>query len=259
MARAMGVRQLTGYRDIAADLRDAITRGEYRPGQTIPKLEELMRRYSVGKETARRAVALLQAEGMVNPVRRRGTVVRDPAPVRLSVDRYRDVLSAPGVLGPWETAAAHQSTPGRTDLVQVDQIRSGDDIGSLLGLAPDAPVIRRLQHMSAGDRVLQIQETWIPGVIAAGTSLTSTDKIIGGIYRALTTLGHSPAWAQETVTSRMPTRDEASTLHLDPGIPVLTATRVTRDADGVPLVAARAVMAGDRVQLVYDQAFRQEG
>jgi GntR family transcriptional regulator len=253
------VRHVTGYRDIAADLRDAITRGQHPPGSTLPKLEELQRRYGVGKETARRAVALLQAEGLVTPVRRRGTVVRDSSPVRLSVDRYQDVLSTPGVLGPWETAAAHQGIPGQTALILVDQIPAGDDTGALLDLPPDAPVIRRLQHMSAGGHVLQVQETLIPGNLAAGTPLATPDKIIGGIYRALATLGHTPAGAQETVTSRMPTRAEADTLGLDPGVPVLAVTRVTRDADGMPLVAARAVMAGDRIQLVYDQAFRQRG
>ena len=63
---------MTGYRSIADDLRAAITSGEYQPGQTIPTLDELQDRYQVGKETARRAVAILQAEGLVVPIRRRG-------------------------------------------------------------------------------------------------------------------------------------------------------------------------------------------
>jgi GntR family transcriptional regulator len=246
---------VTGYRDIADALRAAITRGDYRPGQTIPTLEELQDQYGVGKETVRRAVAVLRTEGLVAPIRRRGTVVRDRTPVRLTVARYRDVLAVPGDLGPWETAAAHQGVPGRTDLISVDQIGADEEVAALLEVQPGTPMVRRLQHMLAGDQVAQIQQTWLPEALVTDTPLASSGKIVGGIYRAMTTLGHPPAAAQETVTSRMPTQEEAETLHLDLGSPLLTVTRVTRNTAGAPLMLTRAVMAGDRVQLVYDQAF----
>ena len=57
------------------------------------------------------------------------------------------------------------------------------------------------------------------------------------------------------MTSRMPTREEAETLSLDLGSPVLAIERVTRDRAGHGLALADAVTAGDRVQLHYWQAF----
>jgi GntR family transcriptional regulator len=39
------------WQDIADTLRDAITRGDYPPGDTIPKETELMATYAAGRET----------------------------------------------------------------------------------------------------------------------------------------------------------------------------------------------------------------
>lgn len=246
---------MTGYRDIADDLRRDIAGGVYAPGATIPTLEDLQDRYRVGKETARRAVATLRAEGLVVPVRRRGTVVRDRSPVRLSVSRYSDVLAKPGDLGPWETACARQGIPGHTDLISVTQQPADATLAAQFELPAGTMLVRRLQHMLAGDTVAQIQQTWLSLTVAVGTPLAAEGKIVGGLYRLLTRLGHAPADATETVISRMPTREEAEILHLDLGSPVLAVDRLTRDTSGAVLTFAQAVLVGDRVQLTYDQTF----
>ncbi|MGH3869421.1 MAG: GntR family transcriptional regulator [Pseudonocardiaceae bacterium] len=243
------------YREIAGDLRAAILRGDYRPGDTIPKRAELMITYGVSTTTVRQAIAVLRAEGLVAPIRRRGTIVRDRTPVRLSVARYTDVLASPGRFGPWETACAQLSIPGRTEIVTVEQRPAGTHVASQLGIPQGAPVIYRLQHMYAGQQIGQLQETWLPLTLAEGTPLADASKVVGGIYRALTAIGHPPASAEETVTSRMPTRAEAETLSLDLGSPVLAIDRLTHGQDGHALALAQAVIAGDRVQLHYDQTF----
>jgi DNA-binding GntR family transcriptional regulator len=250
---------MTGYRDIADDLRAGIIRGEYAPGETIPTLEDLQNRYRVGKETARRAVATLRAEGLVVPIRRRGTVVRDRTPVRMSVSRYADVLAGHGDLGPWETACARQGLPGRTDLISVTRREADDTLATQMDVPAGTMLVCRLQHMLAGEEVAQIQQTWLPLALAEGTPLAGEGKVVGGIYRMLSRLGHEPAAASEAVTSRMPTREEAETLHLGLGSPVLTVDRATRDRTGAVVVFAQAVLVGDRVQLTYDQVFPRPG
>jgi DNA-binding GntR family transcriptional regulator len=129
----------------------AFSRGDWAPGQAIPTLDELQARWQVNKETARRAVAALRAEGLVVPVRHRP---------------YRRHL---------ETA--------------------------------DHEVAEHLE-------------------VPAGT-----------------------------VTARMPTREEAETMSLDRGSPVLAISRTTRDAPGAVLTFVQAVLVGDRVQAAYDQTF----
>lgn len=245
---------MSTYREVAEDLRAAILSGDYQPGDTIPKRSDLMARYGVSTTTVRQAVTLLRTEGLVAPVRRRGTVVRDRTPVRLSVDRYSDVLAGPGDRGPWETACAQQGVPGRTEIVTVDQRQADARVAGQLGIPQGAPVVYRRQHMYAGEQVGQLQETWLPLALVEGTPLAGAGKVVGGIYRALSAIGHPPMTAEEFVASRMPTRDEADTLSLDLGSPVLAIERITRGQDTRALALAHAAAAGDRVQLHYDPA-----
>jgi GntR family transcriptional regulator len=244
---------MAGYREIASDLRGAIERGEYAPGSTIPTLEDLQATYRVNRETARRAVTALRAEGLVVPIRRRGTVVRDRTPILLTVGRHQHVLAGPGPLGPWETACAEQGLAGRTQVVRVSRVAVNDHDAGLLELDPGGEAIQRIQHMYVSDQVGQLQATWIPLSIAAGTPLEQPGKLAGGIYRALIQLGHHPVTARETVRARMPDQQEAEALQLDVGTPVLAVERVTRSTAGDVLTLVRAVSTGDRVQLLYDQ------
>ena len=79
----------TGYRELAAVLRDEIHDGKYAPGATLPKQNEIAQQYDVNVNTVRKAVGVLEAEGLVTPVRRKGTVVRARPPMnRLGTDRY---------------------------------------------------------------------------------------------------------------------------------------------------------------------------
>ncbi|MFY1705831.1 winged helix-turn-helix domain-containing protein [Micromonospora sp. WMMA1923] len=78
-----------GYRDLAALLREAIQRGDYPEGSTLPKQDEIATEHGVNINTVRQAVRVLEAEGLVTPVRRRGTVVRPRVAMRrLGIDRY---------------------------------------------------------------------------------------------------------------------------------------------------------------------------
>src|SRR5882762_5432603 len=79
----------TGYRQVANALRDGILRGDYPPDSILPKQDELADDFGVNINTVRKAIAALEAEGLVTPVRRRGTVVRPRPPMkRLGVSRY---------------------------------------------------------------------------------------------------------------------------------------------------------------------------
>src|ERR671929_2379536 len=70
------------YRQIAADLREAIRRGELAPGDKLPSETELIDHYHVARMTVRQAVAELRGEGLVIPEHGRGVFVRSRPPVR---------------------------------------------------------------------------------------------------------------------------------------------------------------------------------
>ncbi len=64
------------YKQIAAIIRDRITSGEYPQGTRIPTESEMVQTWEVARTTARRAIALLRDECLVDTVPQRGTYVR---------------------------------------------------------------------------------------------------------------------------------------------------------------------------------------
>jgi DNA-binding GntR family transcriptional regulator len=63
----------TGYREIAAALRDAIADGVYRPGARLPSETQLISQYKVTGPTVRQAIRVLIAEGLARPAHGKGT------------------------------------------------------------------------------------------------------------------------------------------------------------------------------------------
>ena len=66
------------YLQLADILREAIRRGDYRPGRLIPSETRLAQEHGMSRLTARKAVHLLMEEGLVRTVPGRGVAVIDP-------------------------------------------------------------------------------------------------------------------------------------------------------------------------------------
>lgn len=64
------------YQQLAAILRERIADGTYPRGQTIASLRQLMAETGLADNTVQKAIGVLEAEGLVQPVRGRGTFVK---------------------------------------------------------------------------------------------------------------------------------------------------------------------------------------
>lgn len=244
---------MSGYKELADDLRRRIDSGEFSTGETLPKITHLMEEYGLARQTVRDAIGLLADEGLVVAIRKRGTVVRHRTPVRVPLSRYRQTVTPGGTKGPWETATAAQGLNGHMKLIDVIETEADDALARLLEVSLGADLICRRRHaLIHPDDVVQIQHAWYPQHIAKTAGIAGTAKIVGGIYRALTVAGHPPATATETVRSRTPTKEEASKLCISGKVSVLTIERVTKDRTGRPLEVLRVVGPADRIELCYD-------
>src|SRR5262249_36906495 len=67
------------YIQLAGIIRAWIDSGELPPGAAVPSEAALTQRFGIARETARRAVALLRAEGLIVTTRAVGSFVRLPA------------------------------------------------------------------------------------------------------------------------------------------------------------------------------------
>ncbi|MFD9940312.1 GntR family transcriptional regulator [Nonomuraea sp. NPDC059023] len=213
------------WHDVAQALRDAITAGVYPPGTKIPKEEELQQRHGVSRTTIRRAVAQLTTEGLLSPVRRGGTTVReqpDRAPLALDTQVWRD-----------EIGYYFSQTVQDLRALQPPTVAQGPcpaDVAPLLGLQPADPVVIRDRIMGepATGRVVQLATSYLPADLAAGTVLAQADTGPGGIYDRME---HDLGWGrldwEGVITARPATPQESDLLQLAVGVPVLCVTRMS--------------------------------
>jgi GntR family transcriptional regulator len=86
-------------RKLAADLRQGIANGDYRPGSRLPPEPEFAERVGVSRVTLREALRQLEGEGLITRRQRRGTFVSARPVVYSSLDRnfsVRHIIEASG-------------------------------------------------------------------------------------------------------------------------------------------------------------------
>jgi len=66
------------YKAVTEDLRNAILKGTFSPGDLLPSQHELVTHYGVALGTIRQAITCLHRDGYVQPEKGRGVVVKDP-------------------------------------------------------------------------------------------------------------------------------------------------------------------------------------
>jgi GntR family transcriptional regulator len=239
------------YQQMAAELRAAIEDGTYPAGSTLPKLTDLTQQYNVAKQTAREAIAQLEAEGLVDVIRRRGTVVRThPARRRLTRGRqvHRDER------GYYFDASAQPWTA--LEPPTITWAPPPRDIATLLNLPDseeqDVLVRDRLMGDATTQAPLQLATSYLPASLARGTQLAHRDTGPGGIYDLLEQMGHTPLSWEEAVSARMPTPTEADRLHLPKGVPLLRITRTTTSPDGTVLEINDTRMSANTFEIGYN-------
>jgi DNA-binding GntR family transcriptional regulator len=68
------------YKQVARVIRERIKSGELRPKDPIPSESKMVAEYSIARDTARQAVALLRSEGWVITLPQRGSFVAEQQP-----------------------------------------------------------------------------------------------------------------------------------------------------------------------------------
>lgn len=91
----MGARQTAwgAHAQIAAELRARIARGDYPAGDLLPSEAALAYEFRVARNTVRRALATVEAEGLLDVLAGTGRVVRAPGQLREAVPRYRQIAA----------------------------------------------------------------------------------------------------------------------------------------------------------------------
>jgi GntR family transcriptional regulator len=240
-------------RRIADAVRSLITSGELAPGDKLPSERELARRFSTARNTAREAIRLLTEEGLVTAQHGRGVFVREKQRMfRWGNERYSRRTYRETGLTPFRLEMERQGKTARVQVTSIDQVTPPFDVAERLIVSPEEPsVLRRCNTYYADDEPLQVVTTYIRWADAEGTALLQPRTGPGGIYGRLEERGHLMTTGQDEIFARMASHDEAKTLDLPPGVPVLDVLHTSFDQDGQPFEVSRFVHRADRAGLVY--------
>jgi GntR family transcriptional regulator len=230
-----------------------ITSGELAPGDKLPSERELARRFGTARNTAREAIRLLTEEGLVTAQHGRGVFVREKQRiVRWGSERYSRRTYRETGLTPFRLEMARQGKTARVEVTSIEHVTPPFDVAERLLASPEEPsVLRRCNTYYADDEPLQVVTTYIHWTDAEGTALLQPQTGPGGIYGRLEERGHLLTTGQDEILARMASHDEATTLTLPPGVPVLEVLHTSLNQDGQPFEVSRFVHRADRSGLVY--------
>jgi GntR family transcriptional regulator len=228
-----GPGEATAYRQLAADLRQAVAAGRYPPGQRLPTEAELVQSTRLSRQTVRRAFQELVSEGVIYRVRGRGTfaVPGDGRYLRsfgsiddlmaLSLDTELRVVEPLHVLA---------------SVAVADRLRVPEDsvmAMSFLRLHDGVPFCHTRVHvpLEIGRRLRDLPELGAlaePGDRARFTVISLVDRVSDRqIHNAV-----------QNATAVAADPDTARQLGCPPGVPVLRIERLYCDRDLVPLELA---------------------
>jgi DNA-binding GntR family transcriptional regulator len=231
MAKAPARPATPAYKLIANDLRDAILQNRYPHGRQLPTEEELAAKYSLGRQTIRRAFQELTADGLIYRVRRRGTFAYPvTAPLTSSFGHVADIVDF----------SADDETEIVTPLRDAKPDPHVDELLQLGGQTASALTIRRVQR----SRPLYFAHLRFPPVV---TEYFATEPALAeaGHRGRFTIIGLIDRRWPDTIISLIQTMyavgapaDVARGLDIKAGTAVLKVERIYYDRYGAPVELA---------------------
>jgi GntR family transcriptional regulator len=241
----------TNSREVAAIIRQRVADETYPRGTELPTQDALSKELRVTQSTVSRALAVLTAEGLIQPVRgRRAIVTPIPPIVRNAAQRYSRAAREHGGAG--GAAAAELAAMGlvsRNDL-RVERVPTPPRVAEVFSTTldiyrrtrPDQPLeasdpytdesVIRARVMYAGDVITQLADSYIPIDIAGGTVLEQENEGTGGMVSRMAELGFAQVTMTERLRGRPADKDEAAALRITEGQQVFMLEHVGWTAEG---------------------------
>ncbi|MFD5516916.1 GntR family transcriptional regulator [Streptomyces sp. NPDC127066] len=226
------------HHSIADDLRRQIATGRIQPGERLRSEADLADRYKVSTVTLRRALSVLQGEGLVEKIHGKGNFVRLPLRKIMYVGGW-------GTLDPWTAAEAALRVT-----VRVAPVQAHGQLTTLLNVPAGSPLTEFSCLSFEGASPHGLARIYIPRDLAPAGAL-GNESTYGEAATRFAVLGPAPAVVRETVCARPPTPDEVWALRIGSTVPILAITRTATDSAGRVVEAALLAFPGDRIDAVF--------
>lgn len=218
---------------IADDLRNQIAAGRIKPGERLPSEAQLAIHYQVSTPTLRNALALLQAEGLVEKIHGKGNYTRQP-------------LSRTTYIGGGRT-------PARTPLpvsIRTTRLRARGFLAALLRVTAGSPLTEFVCLSHEGRSPHSLARIYVPRDLAPA-SAPGTQPWPQEVGSLLAKPATQLAKVEENIRVRLPIPSEAATLRISSTLAILAITRVATDTTGRVVEAAFLTLPADRAEAVF--------
>lgn len=230
------------HRQIAAQIRARVRRGDWGPGEQLPSIPAIAQSFGVAKQTVQRAIDQLRVEGLLITKPGSGTYVRGTRRRlnRLSRGRY----------GSHRGYHSDLAARYRQYLDEVARAPAPPEVADAFGVADGTELVVRRHVVRTQEAPVEVGAAWFRVADAAGTSLERREGFGRPLYQEVEEVtGRRYATATDTVTARQPTRAEAELLQIRPDTPVLHLLHVAYDTSRRPIEVSQATWPGPMTAL----------
>ncbi len=232
MARAEKAKPL--YQIVAESISEQISLGQLEPDQRLPSESELCQKYSVGRNTVRRAISELVNDGVLRTVPGVGTFVVDNR-----LDKTAEYLfgfsQEMELLGKKVTSQVLEAS-----IISADPFLSRR---LQIQLGAEVVFLNRVRLMD--DEPTAIERSYLPHALCPG--ILQYDFSVKSLYETLSTVyDKRPDHAEQVIEASLATPEVSELLGLTPPAVVFVFRRETRMASGQVVEYVDSEVRADR-------------
>ena len=230
------------YIQIAEGLISQIESGELAPGDQLPPERELSEKLGVNRMTLRRALRVLEAQGLV--VRKHGVGTFVAAP---KIERQMDTVFR------FTLGMQKRGFTPEARMISVKRSLMEAGLAKELGVPPSSPIYRILRLRTINQEPVLLEDYTIPTVRFPGLERFDLEK--RSIYEVMESeYGVTIDHARQSFEPVVATAFEAELLGVRAGAPLMLERRTSLDQDDQLVEYGRDRYRGDRFRFVTEAA-----
>lgn len=234
------------YYQVYTVLRQRVTEGEWPVDSPMPTEENFASSFGVSRVTIRKALNMLEEEKLISRQQGRGTFALAPP-------KRQDLANFGGLL---ENIVDFERRT-KVRVLSFDRVALPEDAARLLECAPGARALRIVRVRGDNQAPFSYTTCYVPEPEAGLLSEESLGNRT--VNHALEAAGVVAAAAEQRLSATVAGMEVADLLHIDVGAPLISMTRVMRDAKGRPVEAIHALYRADKYEYRVNLARDREG
>lgn len=243
------------HRRIAEAIRADILTGRLQPGDPAPSENALAEEFATTRNTVRKGLALLKAEGLLVSEQGRRSVVRPRPNVRMVSTGANHRAHRGSGRANFNAEVESQGRRPEQRLLEVARVPAPDEIAVRLRVVVGEPVLVRRRLFLVDGAPMQLCDGYYRPELVQSTAIAEHRLVKGGAHGVLEDpegpIRRRIVQFVEDLELRMPARTEIDALEIPAGVPVARVLRTAFDSQGEPIEVLDSVIPGDRYAFQY--------